>query len=90
VKPKDGNTGKGVHLFKSLESESNEFLISKYVTNPHLINGKKYDLRIYVLVTGLKPLKIYINKEGLARISAQKFTLNPVCNYFCFMDSNKS
>ena len=76
VKPKDGNTGKGVHLFKSLESESNEFLISKYVTNPHLINGKKYDLRIYVLVTGLKPLKIYINKEGLARISAQKFSLN--------------
>ena len=76
VKPKNGNTGKGVHLFNSLESESSEFLISKYVVNPHLINGKKYDLRIYVLVTGLKPLKIYINKEGLARISAEKFSLN--------------
>ena len=76
VKPKIGNTGKGVHLFKSLDDESNEFLISKYLTNPHLINGKKYDLRIYVLVTGLKPLKIYINKEGLARISAEKFSLN--------------
>jgi len=76
VKPKNGNTGKGVHIFKSLENESNEFLISKYVTNPHLINGKKYDLRIYVLVTGLKPLRIYINKEGLARIAAEKFSLN--------------
>jgi hypothetical protein len=76
VKPKNGNTGKGVHLFKNLEEESNDFLISKYITNPHLINGKKYDLRIYVLVTGLRPLKIYIYKEGLARISAEKFSLN--------------
>ena len=76
VKPKNGSTGKGVHIFKNLENESNDFLISKYLINPHLINGKKYDLRIYVLVTGLKPLKIYINKEGLARIAAEKFSLN--------------
>ena len=31
---------------------------------------------IYVLVTGLKPLRIYLNKEGLVRIAAEKFTLN--------------
>ena len=76
VKPKFGNTGKGIHIFKSLNNESKDFLITKYIINPHLINGKKYDLRIYVLVTGLKPLRIYLNKEGLARIAAEKFTLN--------------
>ena len=76
IKPKFGNTGSGIHIFKSLKNESNEFLITKYITNPHLINGKKYDLRIYVLVTGLKPLRIYLNKEGLVRISAEKFNLN--------------
>ena len=76
IKPKDGSTGKGIHIFKSLENESKEFLITKYIVNPHLINGKKYDLRIYVLVTGVKPLRIYLNKEGLVRISAEKFNLN--------------
>ena len=76
VKPKNGNTGKGIHIFKSLKNEANEFLITKYIINPHIINGKKYDLRIYVLITGLKPLRIYLNKEGLVRISAEKFNLN--------------
>ena len=76
VKPKFGNTGKGIHIFKSLNNESKDFLITKYIINQHLINGKKYDLRIYVLVTGLKPLRIYLNKEGLVRIAAEKFTLN--------------
>jgi hypothetical protein len=76
VKPKDGNTGKGIHIFKSLENESKEYLLTKYINNLHLIDGKKYDLRIYVLVTGLKPLRIYLNKEGLVRISAEKFSLN--------------
>ena len=76
IKPKDGSTGKGIHIFKSLENESKEFLITKYIVNPHLIHGKKYDFRIYVLVTGVKPLRIYLNKEGLFRISAEKFNLN--------------
>ena len=76
VKPKNGNTGKGIHIFKSLKEETNNFLITKYITNPHLINGKKYDLRIYVLVTGVKPLRIYLNKEGLVRIATEKFNLN--------------
>ena len=41
-----------------------------------LIHNKKYDLRLYILVTGLKPLRIYFNQEGLIRIAARKFTLN--------------
>ena len=76
VKPKNGNTGKGVHIFNSLENETDNYLISRYIYNPHLINGYKYDLRIYVLVTGLKPLRIYLNKEGLVRIATEKFTLD--------------
>ena len=47
VKPINLFSGKGVHLFKSLnEEKGTHFIISKYLNNPHLINGRKYDLRL--------------------------------------------
>ena len=52
------------------------YLVSKYVMNPHLIDGYKYDLRIYVLATGFDPLKIYLFKEGLVRFATEKYTVN--------------
>ena len=77
VKPVDFCSGKGVHLFESLEKENNKkYIISKYIHHPHLIRGRKYDLRLYVLVTGFKPLRIYFNKDGLVRIAASKYSLN--------------
>ena len=76
VKPTDLFSGKGIHIFKSLEEEKREkYVISKYINNPHLIKGRKYDLRLYVLITGFKPLRIYLNKEGLVRISAEQYSL---------------
>ena len=46
------------------------------MANPHLINGLKYDLRIYVIVTCFDPLKIYLFKDGLARFATQKYSNN--------------
>ena len=53
------------------------FIISEYISNPHIIDDKKYDLRIYVLVTSFNPLTIYIYEDGLVRFATVKYNLDP-------------
>ena len=38
-------------------------VVQEYIANPHLINGKKYDCRIYIGVTSFDPLRAYLYDE---------------------------
>ena len=49
-------------------------VISRYISNPLLINSHKFDLRIYVVVTCYEPLRVYVYKEGLARFASESYS----------------
>ncbi|KAJ3069699.1 putative tubulin polyglutamylase ttll1 [Podochytrium sp. JEL0797] len=49
-------------------------IVSKYVDNPLLIGGKKFDLRLYVLVTNWRPIVAYKYMQGFCRFCSVKYT----------------
>jgi hypothetical protein len=44
----------------------------RYVMNPILLDGFKISFRIYVAITSISPLRIYVHPSGLTRISSEK------------------
>jgi hypothetical protein len=48
-------------------------VVSRYISNPLLVEGFKFDLRIYVAITSINPLRVYIYEEGLARFATQPY-----------------
>jgi len=73
LKPVASSCGRGIKVIgKKTKLQRREgYLASKYICKPHLINGFKYDLRVYVLVTCYDPLKIYVFNDGLVRFATE-------------------
>ena len=44
--------------------------------NPFLINGLKFDMRLYVCITSMDPWRIYIYNEGLVRFACEAYDLS--------------
>lgn len=75
IKPCASSQGKGIYIIDDLDEVpiDESLIISRYIANPLLIKGLKFDLRIYVLVTCFEPLRIYMFEEGLARFASEPY-----------------
>ena len=63
VKPEASCQGKGIFLSRKIEdiSPTDHYVVQRYLSNISLIDELKFDLRIYVLLAGCDPLRIFIH-----------------------------
>eukprot|EP00658_Telonema_sp_P-2_P032763 TRINITY_DN24176_c0_g2_i1.p3 TRINITY_DN24176_c0_g2~~TRINITY_DN24176_c0_g2_i1.p3 ORF type:complete len:127 (+),score=33.59 TRINITY_DN24176_c0_g2_i1:101-481(+) len=55
-----------------LRTSSND-VVQQYIADPLLIDGFKFDLRIYVLVASVDPLEIHLFGDGLVRLATKPY-----------------
>lgn len=84
-KPNIGVSSEGIQIFQKyqqIEAKINESngIIQEYVS-PKLLNGFKFDFRIFLLITNLNPISLYIYKEGFARFCSELYQSPSLSNF---------
>ena len=85
MKPQASSRGRGIYLANNLKeiNRAEACVVSRYIDNPLLLYGYKFDLRLYVVVTSFEPLRIYIYREGLVRFATEKYSNQDITTEEC-------
>ncbi|XP_019386741.1 PREDICTED: tubulin polyglutamylase TTLL7 isoform X1 [Crocodylus porosus] len=75
IKPANGAMGHGISLIRNGEKiqAQDHLIVQEYLDKPFLMEGYKFDLRVYILVTSCDPLKIFLYHDGLVRMGTEKY-----------------
>ncbi|CAF0727093.1 unnamed protein product [Didymodactylos carnosus] len=77
VKPSNGAMGHGIQVHCDIDriQPLDNYIVQEYIQDPYLIDGYKFDLRIYALITSSDPLRVFIFNNGLVRMSTEKYEI---------------
>ncbi|GLD49820.1 probable tubulin polyglutamylase TTLL2 [Lates japonicus] len=86
-KPVDLSRGRGIFIFQDIKDLVYDcsVIVQRYISDPLLISGYKFDLRIYVCVKSFHPLTVYIHQEGLVRFATEKYNLSSLHNLYAHL-----
>ena len=76
LKPPASARGAGIRLVPSWTQvpKNQALVVQDYIARPCLINGSKFDLRLYVYVPSFSPLRVYLYEEGIVRFASLKYS----------------
>lgn len=52
-------------------------IVQRYLARPLCTNGYKFDLRLYVVVTSVRPLRVFLYHDGLVRFATKPYAAKP-------------
>ncbi|KAA0164142.1 hypothetical protein FNF28_03955 [Cafeteria roenbergensis] len=83
LKPVGLSRGRGISLVREITDVTygSACVLQKYVGNSMLLDGYKFDLRVYVLVTSFSPLEAFVYEEGFARVSSVPYSREAASTY---------
>ena len=82
LKPTDRGEGNGIIVMDSYRKLANwkaefpdneEVVVQTYLNDPMLIKDRKWDMRTYILITSIHPLRLYMYRDGLVRFATTKY-----------------
>ena len=94
VKPSGLSRGRGIECIDQLNDIltniklHNQIVIQKYIENPLIIKGRKFDIRQWVLVTNFNPLTIYLFDTPYIRFGAEEYHIEDFKNIFSQLTGN--
>ena len=74
VKPDGGSLGQGITIISpgSEYSPDEQLNVAQEYIESFTLDNKKFDLRVYVLLASVDPLRIYVYRDGLARFCSEE------------------
>ncbi|CAK73016.1 unnamed protein product (macronuclear) [Paramecium tetraurelia] len=97
MKPIGKSQGKGIFIFNKIQQisqwkntlrynqdnpQAEAYIVQKYIADPLLIGGKKFDMRIYLLCTSYQPLTLYLYRTGFARFTHHRYDSEDISNTY--------
>lgn len=92
LKPGRKSRGRGISIHQSLTSieealhSGHSYVIQKYIERPLLIQGRKFDLRVWTVVLG--GLEVWIYDHCYARFSVQSYDQADLGNCYVHLTNN--
>lgn len=94
--------GRGIFIFNKIsdiskwkssskDSYIENYVCQRYILNPLLFGGRKFDMRIYALCLSYQPLTIYLYRSGFARFAHDRYDnsdLDNLCTYYIIIQIN--
>ena len=76
MKPCGSSRGRGISLVNDISHVcyGDSVVIQKYLSRPLLLDGHKFDLRLYVLVTSFNPLEAFLYDDGFVRMATEPYS----------------
>jgi len=87
LKPKNAARGKGIRLVDDpaeVPMESS-WMVQEYLENPHTMRGRKYVLRLYVLVSSVSPFRVYLYHQGFAKLASMPYDEENANNPYSYL-----